>query len=137
MVTSTGSLLLVARSGRMREGLQALLRTIPEIEIVGQADYESQALALIAQQQPDLVLLDSSLTLQEMLPTLMQIKGGYPRTRCIVLVENAQQQGAAREAGADSALITGFSAEVLHAAIDQVLMSASNSTESEEEIQDD
>jgi len=121
----------------MREGLQALLRTIPEIEIVGQADYESQALALIAQQQPALVLLDSSLTLQEMLPTLMQIKGGYPRTRCIVLVENAQQQGAAREAGADSALITGFSAEVLHAAIDQVLMSASNSTESEEEIQDD
>jgi DNA-binding NarL/FixJ family response regulator len=137
MVASTVSLLLVARPGRMREGLQALLRTIPEIVIVAQADYESQALALIAQQQPDLVLLDSSLTLQEMLSTLMQIKGGFPRARCIVLVDNAQQQGAAREAGADTALITGFNAEVLHAAIDQVLMSASNSTESEEEIQDD
>jgi DNA-binding NarL/FixJ family response regulator len=121
----------------MREGLQALLRTIPEIEIVEQADCESLALTLIAQRQPALVLLDSSLTMQEMLPTLMQIKGGYPRTRCIVLVENVQQQGVAREAGADAALITGFSAEVLHAAIDQVLMSISNSTESEEEIQDD
>jgi DNA-binding NarL/FixJ family response regulator len=137
MVASTVSLLLVARPGRMREGLQALLRTIPEIVIVAQADYESQALALIAQQQPDLVLLDSSLTLQEMLSTLMQIKGGFPRARCIVLVDNAQQQGAAREAGADTALITGFNAEVLHAAIDQVLMSISNSTESHEEIQDD
>jgi len=137
MVTSTVSLLLVARPGRMRDGLQALLRTIPEIEIVGQVDCESQALALISQQQPNLVLLDSSLTLQEMLPTIMQIKGGYPRTRCIVLVENVQQQGVAREAGVDAALITGFSAEVLHATIDQVLMSASNSAESEEEIQDD
>ena len=130
MVTSIESLLLVARPGRMREGLQALLRTIPEIEIVGQADWGSQALALIAQQQPALVLLDSSLTPGEMLSTLMQIKGEYPRTRCIVLVENAQQQDAARDAGADTALIRGFSAGVLHAAIDQVLMSISNSTES-------
>jgi DNA-binding NarL/FixJ family response regulator len=129
-MTGTESLLLIARPGRMREGLQALLRSIPEIEIVGQADWESQALALIAQQHPALVLLDSSLTPREMLPTLMQIKGEYPRMRCIVLVENAQQQDAARDAGADTALITGFSAEVLHAAIDQVLMSISNSTES-------
>ena len=126
-MTSTASLLLVAKPGRMREGLQALLRTIPEIEIVGQEDCESQALTLISQQQPALVLLDSSLTPQEMLPTLMQIKAGYPRTRCIVLVENVQQQGAAREAGADIALISGFSAEVLNGAIDQILRSISNS----------
>ncbi len=130
MVISTASLLLVARPGRMREGLQALLRTIPVIEVVGQTDCESQALTLISQQQPALVLIDSSLTPQEMLPTLIQIKGGYPRTRCIVLVENVQQQGAAREAGADIALISGFSAEVLHAAIDQILRSINNSTES-------
>ena len=130
MVAITVSLLLVARPGRMREGLLALLRTIPEIEIVGQADSELQALALISQQQPALVMLDSSLAPGEMLPMLVQIKDGYPRTRCIVLVENVQGQGAAREAGADSALITGFSAEVLHAAIDHVLGSISNSTES-------
>jgi DNA-binding NarL/FixJ family response regulator len=134
-VTRPVSLLLVARPGRMREGLQALLRTIPEIEIVGQADFESQTLPLISQQQPALVLLDSSLAFREMLPALIQIKGEYPRTRCIVLVENAQQQSAAREAGADTTLITGFSAEVLHAAIDQVLMRISNSSESDEEVQ--
>ena len=114
----------------MLEGLQALLRTFPEIEIVGQADCESQALSLVAQQQPALVLLDSSLTSQEMLPTLIQIKDGYPRTHCIVLIENVQQQGEARGAGADIALISGFSAEVLHAAIGHVLGSISNSTES-------
>jgi DNA-binding NarL/FixJ family response regulator len=121
----------------MREGLQALLRTIPEIEIIGQADCESQALSMTLQNRPALVLLDSSLTLGEMLPTLMQIKGGYPRTRCIVLVENVQQQSAAREAGADTALIAGFSAEVLHAAIDQALLSIRTSNESEEEVQHD
>jgi DNA-binding NarL/FixJ family response regulator len=137
IVTSMVSLLLVARPGRMRDGLQALLRTIPEIEIVGQADSELQALTLISRQQPALVMLDSSLAPGEMLPMLVQIKDGYPRTRCIVLVENAQQQGAAREAGADTALITGFSAEVLHAAIDQVLTSIRNSSDSEDEVQHD
>jgi len=137
IVTSMVSLLLVARPGRMRDGLQALLRTIPEIEIVGQADSELQALTVISQQQPALVMLDSSLAPGEMLPMLVQIKDGYPRTRCIVLVENAQQQGAAREAGADTALITGFSAEVLHAAIDQVLTSIRSSSDSEDEVQHD
>jgi DNA-binding NarL/FixJ family response regulator len=112
----------------MLEGLQALLRTFPEIEIIGQADCDSQALTLIAQWQPALVLLDSSLTSQEMLPTLIQIKGRYPRTHCIVLIENVQRQGEARGAGADIALISGFSAEALHAAIDHVLRNISNST---------
>ena len=128
MVTNTGSLLLVARPGRMLDGLQALLRTIPEIEIAGQADCESQALALIAQLHPALVLLDSSLVFREQLPAIIQIKDGYPHIGCIVLVENVQQQSAAREAGADIVLIKGFSIEMLRAAIHQVLMKSGNST---------
>ena len=135
MLNSTASLLLVARPSRMREGLQALLRTIPDIKIVGQADSESQALTLISQQQPALVLLDSSLVLKEILPVFVLVKSKYPRTRCIVLVENLQQQSAAREAGADASIITGFSVEVLHATIDQVLMSINNSSKSEDEVQ--
>ncbi len=120
-MTSSVALLLIAKPGRMREGLQALLRTMPEIDIVGLEENESQALAQISRQQPAIVLLDSSLALQEILPLLSQIKGGYPRTRCIALVENVQQQSVAREAGADHALVTGFSARALRLAIDQIL----------------
>jgi hypothetical protein len=69
--------------------------------------------------------------------TIAHLVDRHTRTRCVVLDENAQQQGREREAGADTALITGFSAEVIHAAIDQVLMSISNSTESQEKIRDD
>ena len=47
---------------------------------MGQVDNKSQAMALIVQQKPALVLLDSGLTLQKMLPVLMQVKGGYPRS---------------------------------------------------------
>ena len=116
----------------MRDGLQALLRTMPEIEIVEQADTASDALTLISQQVPVLVLLDSSLDLGEVLPMLVQIRGSYPETRCIALVENVQQQGAVTEAGADSALITGFSTEILRAAINQAVKRASNATEATE-----
>jgi len=116
----------------MRDGLQALLRTMPEIEIVEQADTASDALTLISQQVPVLVLLDSSLDLGEVLPMLVQIRGSYPETRCIALVENVQQQGAVTEAGADSALITGFSTEILRAAINQAVKRAGNATEATE-----
>ena len=121
-MTSPVSLLLIARPGRMRDGLQALLRTIPGIEIIGQADCGTRALTLISEKELPLVLLDSSPGSAEMLATLRQIKDGHPQVRCIALVENAQQQVAAKEAGADTALVTGFSAEVLHAAVDGALM---------------
>ncbi len=130
-------LLLVASPGRKSEGLQAILRTIPEIEIVGQADHVYQTMAMIAQHQPSLILIDSSLTTEDILPALAQIKGGYPRTRCIVLVDNIKQQSASREAGADCALITGFSTQALHEAIDQILVSFNNKKQSDEEVQHD
>lgn len=133
MVTSGASLLVVARPGRLRQGLQALLRTIPEIEIVGQADCDAEALVLIVQQQPSLVLLDSSLAFPDVLTVLAEIKRAYPQIRCIVLVENVQQQGAAREEGADVALITGFSAKVLHAAIHDLLVSVSKPVGAQDE----
>jgi DNA-binding NarL/FixJ family response regulator len=112
----------------MLDGLQALLRTIPEIEIAAQTDGESRALALIAQLHPAIVLLDSSLAFREQLPALRQIKDEYPQTGCIVLVENVQQQSATREAGADIVLIKGFNIEMLRAAIHQILMKSGNST---------
>ncbi len=131
-MTRAMSLLLVARPGRMRDGLQALLRTMPEIEIVEQADTPSEALTPISRQLPVLVLLDSSLDLGEMLSLLMQVKGSCPETRCIALVENGQQQDAVTEAGADAALVTGFSTEILRATINEAVRPANKITEAEE-----
>jgi DNA-binding NarL/FixJ family response regulator len=122
VVTNHMSALIVARPGRMRNGLRALLRTIPRIEIVGQVDQGSAALEMVTLERSALVLLDSSLPFEEMRMALKQIKAEWPQTRCIVLVDNIQQQGMAQAAGADGVLLKGFAAETLFMTIDEVLM---------------
>jgi DNA-binding NarL/FixJ family response regulator len=122
VVTNRMSVLIVARPGRMRNGLRALLRTIPRIEIVGQVDQGSAALEMVTLERSALVLLDSSLPFEEMRMALKQIKAEWPQTRCIALVDNIQQQGIARASGADGVLLKGFAAETLFMTIDEVLI---------------
>jgi DNA-binding NarL/FixJ family response regulator len=116
------STLIVARPGRMREGLRALLRTMPKIKIVGHVDQGSAAMEMVTRERPALVLLNSSLPFEETRMALKQIKAEWPQTRCIVLVDNMQQQGMAQAAGADGVLLKGFAAETLFMTIDEVLM---------------
>jgi DNA-binding NarL/FixJ family response regulator len=122
VVTNRMSVLIVARPGRIREGLRALLRTIPRIEIVGQVGQGSAALEMVTRERPALVLLNSSLPFEEAWMALKQIKAEWPQTRCIVLVDNIQEQGMAQAAGADGVLLKGFAAETLFMTIDEVLM---------------
>jgi DNA-binding NarL/FixJ family response regulator len=106
----------------MRNGLRALLRTMPKIKIVGHVDQGSAALEMVTRERPALVLLNSSLPFEETWMALKQIKAEWPQTRCIVLVDNIQQQGMAQAAGADGVLLKGFAAETLFMTIDEVLM---------------
>jgi DNA-binding NarL/FixJ family response regulator len=106
----------------MRNGLRALLRTIPRIEIVGQVDQGSAALEMVTLERSALVLLGSSLPFEEMRMALKQIKAEWPQTQCIALVDNIQQQGIARASGADGVLLKGFAAETLFMTIDEVLI---------------
>jgi DNA-binding NarL/FixJ family response regulator len=116
------SALIVARPGRMREGLRALLRTIPGIKIVEQVDRGSAALAMVTQERSTLVLLDSSLPSEEMWTAVKQIKAEWPQTQCIVVADTIRQQGMAHASGADGVLLKGFAAETLFTTIDEVLM---------------
>lgn len=121
MVTNKVSALIVGRPGRMRTSFQALLRMVPQIEIIGQVDHATEALALVARQRPALVFLDSSQPIDEVLAALRQIKNEWPQTQCIVFVDTIQQQSMTKAAGAATALLTGFSAETLLTNIEEVL----------------
>jgi DNA-binding NarL/FixJ family response regulator len=105
----------------MREGLRALLRTIPRIEMVEQVDYGSAALAVITRERSTLVLLDSSLPSEEMWLALKQIKAEWPQTQCIVVADTLRQQDVAQTSGADKVLLKGFATETLFVTIDEVL----------------
>src|SRR5574341_1121012 len=42
----------------LREGLRALLQSVPDLEVVGEAATGEEAIALAASQQPDVILMD-------------------------------------------------------------------------------
>ena len=115
--------LIVARPGRMRDGLRALLRATPRLELVGQADSSSSALTMVRDSQPSLILLDCNLPGDEVQSVLEQMKLRSPATRCVVLAKDAQQQWVAKAAGADSVLLAGFPVTKFFAVIEELLAS--------------
>ena len=68
----------------IREGLAALLANYPDLEVVGQAADGIQAMEIIQQEKPDLVLLDLVMPRQDGLTTIPQIRESAPNTRILV-----------------------------------------------------
>ena len=125
MINQVSLALIVARPGPLRNSLQALMTTMPQIEIVAEADAPSALLRMGDRIQPDIVLLDASLPEQEVWAALQQIQSEWSRTHTIVLAEDSKQQQRAMEAGADVALLKGFPAAKLAAVMESFLVGAS------------
>jgi DNA-binding NarL/FixJ family response regulator len=115
---------IVARPGPLRDSLQALMKTIPQIEILAETTDPSALLRMGAKIQPDVVLLDADLPREQVWSALREIREEWSRTRSIVMVEDSQQQQKAQAAGADVALIKGYPAARLIAAIRELLSTA-------------
>ena len=124
-VERSATVLVAARPGRMRDSLKLLLKTIPGIEIVGQADNTSLALRMIAERRPALVLVDTNLPDDGVLTVLRQIKARESQTRCLVLADNGQKQADVAAAGADAVLRKGFPAEELFDTVERLLSTLS------------
>ncbi|NIP23984.1 MAG: response regulator transcription factor [Phycisphaerae bacterium] len=115
------SALIVAKPGQLREGLQALLSTIPQISHLGQVDDGCSALKFVAQHSIRLMVLDLEPSNYDLLTTLAKIKASYPQTQVLVLVDNESDQQITATAGADAVLIKGFQAPKLLAAIEELV----------------
>ncbi len=115
------SALIVAKPGRMRDSLEALVASMRQIEIVNKADDGPSALEIITSHPPTLVLVDSNLSGDETWSILRQIKFKWPQTRCLVLTDTIRQKWMAQGAGADSILRTGFPAAKFFSTIEGLL----------------
>lgn len=125
--------LVVAKPGHLWSGLHSLLRTVPQIEIIAEINDASVLSSMDAKIHPELILLDASLFDDDMWPGITKIKGEWPHTRCVALVEDDQQRGKAQEAGADYVLSKGFPASRLVTLIEDLL----SQQESDERIDPD
>jgi DNA-binding NarL/FixJ family response regulator len=113
--------LIIAKPGRIRNSLEALLQVIPRLNVVGIAGHSFLAMKMLTQYHPALVLLDIDLPDNQAWDLLKQIQLSRPQTRCLLLVNSNEQQRAARIAGANAALLKGFAAVELFTTIEKLL----------------
>ena len=102
---------------RSRSGLRAVLAVRPEIEIVGEAADGQEALRLVEEHRPDVVLMDAKMPVMDGVEGTRLIKERWPEIRVVVLTIHATYEADALAAGADAFLIKGCAAEELLGAI--------------------
>lgn len=115
------SALIIARPGPLRDGLRALVGTMPQIGTIDALSDVQSAWRSDFDLYPALVLLDANLIRDDVWRAVRRTKVRWPRARTIILVSDVQQQGEAEDAGADAVLLHGFPAGRLVAAMVKLL----------------
>jgi DNA-binding NarL/FixJ family response regulator len=103
----------------VREGLAAILGTDPDLEVVGLAGDGQQALALAAELQPDVVLMDLKMPVLDGVQATRQLRRRHPSIAVLVLSTYADDEWVinALRAGAAGYLLKDTRREALIAAI--------------------
>ena len=109
--------LIVEDRTQTREGLKTLLATAPPVQVVGEAADGREAIILITELQPDVVLMDASMPVMDGLEATRLVKVQWPEVRVIVLTIHTGLRAEALAAGADAFLVKGCPAGELLAAI--------------------
>src|SRR5918911_2379073 len=68
----------------VREGLAAMLETQPDLEVVGEAGTGPEAIALVAERDPDVLLLDLEMPELDGVGVLRRLRQTGARTRTII-----------------------------------------------------
>jgi DNA-binding NarL/FixJ family response regulator len=97
----------------VRNGLKALLAFYPEILVVGEAVNGEEALQLVGEQQPQVVVMDLQMPVMDGVAATRLIKKQWPAIKVIILTVQAARSREALSAGADIFLLKGNEPAVL------------------------
>jgi len=103
----------------VRQGLVALLKTVPDLQVVIEAADGQEAVELYDQNRPDVALMDLRMPRLGGVEAITQIRSKHPGARVIVLTtfDGDEDIYRAMQAGAKGYLLKGMSAEELIDAI--------------------
>ncbi|MCF8120645.1 MAG: response regulator transcription factor [Deltaproteobacteria bacterium] len=107
----------------LREGLGALIRSDPEIELIAEAKDGREAVQCVERLGPDLVLMDLSMPNMHGLEAIKEIKTRFPGIRVLTLTVHKTEEYvyAALKAGADGYVLKDATHAELSVAIKSVL----------------
>ncbi len=99
------------------KGLKVMLAFYPAMLVVGEAVNGAEAVQLVAEQQPDVVVMDLQMPVMDGLAATRLIKQQWPAIKVVVLTVQASRRAEAFNAGADHFLLKGNGPETLEQAI--------------------
>jgi DNA-binding NarL/FixJ family response regulator len=119
-------ILIVEDHAVVRKGLRRLLDDLPDIEVIADTEFGEEAVLLVKEHAPDVVLLDWYLETSQLdgLATLKEIRQISPATRVVVLTAFSDEQTVfpALHAGAIGYMLkTAMPEEVIEAVRDAAL----------------
>jgi DNA-binding NarL/FixJ family response regulator len=121
-VTDVIRVLLVDDHAVVREGIRAFLQLQPDIEVVGEAEGGDAALAIAAEVEPDVVLMDLVMPDGDGISALRHLRETQPKAAVLILssyIDDAQVFGAI-QAGAAGYQLKDIQPEALADAIREV-----------------
>jgi DNA-binding NarL/FixJ family response regulator len=107
----------------VRDGLVLLLGLLPGLEVVGSAGDGEEAVRLVGEQGPDVVLMDLRMPRVDGVEATRRIKAEYPAVQIVVLTTYSDDESvfAALQAGARGYLTKDAGADEIARAINAVL----------------
>lgn len=122
-MTRSIQLLLVDDHSLFRRGLKALLSQDERFRVAGEAGDVGEALRCLAQQRPDVILLDNHLPGVRGVDAIPALKEAAPAARVLMLTvsENENDLAAALQAGADGYLLKTVESDQLAETIVKVV----------------
>jgi DNA-binding NarL/FixJ family response regulator len=101
---------------RVRYALKALLAAVDstaadgarQLQVVGEAGNGQEAVRIVAERRPDVVLMDARMPVMDGVAATRAIKEKWPLVRIVMLTMYADQEVEARAAGVDAFLLKGF-----------------------------
>ncbi|MBN9389802.1 MAG: response regulator transcription factor [Chloroflexi bacterium] len=130
-MTAPGTAIVYTKNKTLNEGLAALLRSLPQIQVVIQVDEFNSAIHPVTNGASTLLVVDASLftltespniTNQEVIKALQNVKRLTPVVASLVLVDSIEQKQALEgDPGIDGVLLKGFRAVDFLAVIEEML----------------
>ncbi|MDE3076360.1 MAG: response regulator transcription factor [Chloroflexota bacterium] len=97
--------LIVDDSSYVRDGLCSILGHDPRIQVVGEAENGSGAIASARDLKPDVILMDAQMPSMDGIQATRYIKEHFPRQRIICLTVHPHNAGQILAAGASTYLL--------------------------------
>jgi len=107
----------------VRAGIQRILESQPQLEVIGETQNGADTLAALRHDQPDVLVLDLNMNGLEGIEVLRRCKADHPEMKVVILTMHAGREYVSRALaeGADGYLLKDSAVQDLAAAIESVI----------------